>query len=160
MSGYVGLSRRRPSLGRTPREDTAMTTVAYAPAAPTARPARIAGWILTGLVTAFLAMDGAMKLLQLPIVISTTVELGFPAAIVQPLGLIILAIAGLYAVPRTALLGAILMTALFGGTVATHLIEGSPLFSHAFFGVYLGLAAWAGLWLRSARIRALLPIRL
>ncbi|HEY8574357.1 DoxX family protein [Phenylobacterium sp.] len=119
-----------------------------------------AGWTLTGLVTAFLIMDGTMKVLQLPIVVSTTQQLGYDPAIILPLGIGILAIAALYAVPRTAVLGALLLTALLGGTVATHLIAGNPLVSHALFGVYLGVAAWGGLWLREPRLRALLPLRL
>ncbi len=66
----------------------------------------------------------------------------------------------LYAVPRTAVLGAILLTGLFGGAMATHLRIGSPLFSHLLFGLYLGLLVWGGLYLRDARLRALIPFRL
>lgn len=64
----------------------------------------------------------------------------------------------LYAWPRTALLGAILLTAYLGGAVATHVRIGSPLFSHVFFGIYLGLFVWGGLWLRDPRLRALFPL--
>lgn len=128
-----------------------------APAAP--RAMTWAGWTLTVLVTAFLVMDGVMKLMQLPIVIETTATLGFPTDSVFSLGLGILVIAALYAFPRTAVLGAILMTALYGGTVALHIRMGNPLFSHTLFGVYLGVAAWAGLWLRDARLQALIPLR-
>ena len=63
----------------------------------------------------------------------------------------------LYAVPRTAVLGAILLTALFGGGIATHIRVGSPLFTHILFGVYLGLFVWGGLYLRNARLRELMP---
>ena len=62
--------------------------------------------------------------------------------------------------PRTAVLGAILLTGLFGGAMATHLRIGSPLFSHLLFGLYLGLLVWGGLYLRDARLRALIPFRL
>ena len=65
----------------------------------------------------------------------------------------------LYAWRRTAVLGAVTMTALLGGAVATHMNAGSPLFSHTLFGVYLGLIMWAGLWLRDAELRALVPLR-
>ncbi|MET0942737.1 MAG: DoxX family protein, partial [Mesorhizobium sp.] len=61
--------------------------------------------------------------------------------------------------PPTALLGAILLTAYLGGTVATHVRVESPLFSHVLFGVYLALLVWSGLYFRDARIRALLPLR-
>ena len=64
----------------------------------------------------------------------------------------------LYAWPRTAVLGAVLLTGYLGGAVATHLRVGSPLFSHTLFGVYLGIALWGGLWLRDGRVRALLPV--
>ncbi|HEV2082753.1 MAG TPA: DoxX family protein [Brevundimonas sp.] len=65
----------------------------------------------------------------------------------------------LYAWRRTALLGAVTMTALLGGAIATHMNAGSPLASHTLFGVWLGLVMWAGLWLRDADLRALLPLR-
>jgi hypothetical protein len=70
-----------------------------------------------------------------------------------------LAIALLYALPRTSILGAILLTGLLGGAMATHLRAGSPLFSHLFFGLYLGLIAWGGLYLRDVRLRRLFPLR-
>jgi hypothetical protein len=75
------------------------------------------------------------------------------------LGTILAFCTALYAVPRTAFLGAVLLTAYLGGAVATHLSAGSPLLSNTLFGVYLGLAVWGGLWLRDPRIRALLPLR-
>ena len=64
----------------------------------------------------------------------------------------------LYAWRRTSLLGAVIMSALLGGAIATHMHVDSPLFSHTLFGVYLGLIMWAGLWLRDARVRAVLPL--
>jgi hypothetical protein len=64
----------------------------------------------------------------------------------------------LYAWRRTSLLGAVIMTGLLGGAIATHLHVDSPLFSHTLFGVYLGLIMWAGLWLRDAQVRAVLPL--
>jgi hypothetical protein len=93
-------------------------------------------------------------------VIDTVGPLGWPAdaATWRALGVVLITSALLYAYPRTALLGAILITAYLGGAVATHVRVGSPLFSHVLFGVYLGIALWAGLWLRNPRIRALLPI--
>ena len=65
----------------------------------------------------------------------------------------------LYAWRRTSVLGAVLMTGLLGGAIATHMHVGSPLFSHTLFGIYLGLVMWGGLWLRDASLRALFPIR-
>jgi hypothetical protein len=75
------------------------------------------------------------------------------------LGLLLLLCTALYAWPRTAVLGAILLTGYLGGAVASHVRLGNPLFTHILFGVYLGIFAWGGLFLRDARLRALLPWR-
>ena len=118
-----------------------------------------AGWALSVVVILFMIMDLTMKYMQLPIVISTTESLGWPAASVVPLAIILTVCTLLYAFPQTAVLGAILLTGYLGGAVATHMRIGSPLFSHELFGVYLGLFAWGGLFLRDARLRALIPLR-
>ena len=75
----------------------------------------------------------------------------------RAMGLLLLAITALYIWPRTAVLGAIVLTGYLGGAVAAHLRIGDPLFSHTLFGVYLGVVLWGGLWLRDARVRNLLP---
>lgn len=132
-----------------------------APASPRTRTviATRAGWTLTSFVVLFLAFDGVIKLLDLPVVQQTSTQLGLPPSNTFGLGVLTLAIAVLYAVPRTAVLGALLLTGLLGGAVATHLRVGSPVFSHLLFGVYVGVFAWGGLWLRDPRVRALLPWR-
>ena len=66
------------------------------------------------------------------------------------LGLLLLVCTLLYVMPRTAVLGAILLTGFLGGTVATHVRVGSPLLTHTLFGVYLGILLWAGVYLREA----------
>jgi hypothetical protein len=120
----------------------------------------IVGWVLSGLAIAFLLMDATMKLLALPIVLETQAPLGFAGeGIARGLGILLLLCTVLYAVPRTAVLGAILMTGYLGGAVVTHVRVGDPLFSHILFGVYVGLFLWGGLWFRDARVRALLPLR-
>ncbi len=118
-----------------------------------------AGWILSGLVILFLVLDSGLKIAALPIVSETVVVLGWSGdpGFWRGMGLLLLAITTLYAWPRTAVLGAVLLTAYLGGAVATHMRIGSPLFSHTLFGVYLGIAVWAGLWLRDPGIRAVLP---
>ncbi|MET0293671.1 MAG: DoxX family protein [Phenylobacterium sp.] len=118
-----------------------------------------AGRILSGLVIAFLVMDAGMKLARLPVVEQTGQSLGLPAGLGFPLGVLLAAITVLYAIPRTAVLGAILLTGYLGGAVCTHVIAGSPLASHVLFGVYIGVMAWAGRWLRIPAVRALLPLR-
>jgi hypothetical protein len=118
------------------------------------------GWVLSGLVIAFMLMDATMKLLALPVVLETSGPLGFPGAgMARGLGIVLLICTVLYTVPRTAVLGAILLTGFLGGAVATHVRVGSPLFSHVLFGVYVGVLMWLGLYLRDARLRALIPFR-
>lgn len=124
---------------------------------PASGTARWAGLILSGLVIVFLLIDGAIKLVPLDVVIETSAELGLGAHLARPLGIITLACTILYAIPRTSVLGAILLTAYMGGAIATHVRVGSPLFSHTLFGVYLGLMIWGGLYLRDERLRALIP---
>jgi hypothetical protein len=125
---------------------------------PNKRDTRI-GWVLSGLVILFLIMDLAMKFAMLQPVIDTSLQLGWPAdaGTVRTLATILLIATALYAYPRTAVLGAILLTGYLGGAVATHVRIGSPLFSHVLFGVYLGVIAWGGLWFRDPRVRELIP---
>lgn len=128
-------------------------------APPVSNRAAWSGRVLSGLVIAFLLFDGVIKLVPLAPVTETLVSLGYSAdpMLSRGLGVITLACTLLYAFRRTSLLGAILLTGLLGGAMATHLRVGSPLFSHLLFGFYLGLMAWGGLYLRDARLRALLP---
>ncbi|NLS15520.1 DoxX family protein [Rhizobium sp. P40RR-XXII] len=123
------------------------------------RAQRVAGMILSGLVIAFLLFDGVIKLVPLPVVTETMAALGYSAdpALARLLGVITLGCAVLYAIPRTSVLGAILLTGLLGGAIATHLRVGSPIFSHLLFGVYLGVIAWGGLYLRYEGVRKMIP---
>lgn len=113
---------------------------------------------LSGTVIAFMLMDSLMKLPPLAIVIETMGQLGFYATpgLARGLGILGLVCTLLYAWPRTAVIGAILLTGYFGGAMATHLHAGSPLFSHLLFGLYLGLMTWGGLFLRDPRVRGFL----
>ncbi|UYY58129.1 DoxX family protein [Sphingomonas sp. S2-65] len=116
---------------------------------------------MSGLAILFLAMDAGGKLIVPETMIANSPPIGLPAdaALYRLLGTILGVATLLYAVPRTAFLGAILLTAYLGGAVAMQLRVGSPLFSHTLFGVYLGLLVWAGLWLRDPRVRTLAPLR-
>jgi hypothetical protein len=117
------------------------------------------GRALSSLVIVFLAFDTAIKLVEMPVVAETLSSLGYPLGLGFTIGVVELVCLVLYAVPRTAVLGAILLTALFGGGIATHIRVGSPVFTHVLFGVYLGLFVWGGLYLRNARLRELIPLR-
>ncbi|AZO40290.1 DoxX family protein [Mesorhizobium sp. M7D.F.Ca.US.005.01.1.1] len=117
------------------------------------------GRALSGVIVLFMIFDGAIKLPPLDIVTQTMVPLGWPADpnVARMLGIIGLISTALYALPRTAVLGAILLTAYMGGAIATNLRVDNPLFSHTLFGVYLGIILWGGLYLRDPRVRALIP---
>jgi hypothetical protein len=128
-------------------------------AEPTARRAMFwTGWGLSGLLILFMAFDVVLKLLDLPMVADASRQLGLPVELDRVIGVLELVSLALYVWPRTAVLGAILLTAVFGGAIASHLRLFDPWFSHTLFGVYLGLFAWGGLWFRSPALRRLLPL--
>ena len=117
------------------------------------------GRTMSGVVLLFLFMDGATKLMMIQPVVNATAEIGYPLDLVRPIGIIGLVCAVLYAVPRTAVLGAILTTGLLGGAIASKMRLEEPLFSQVLFGVYVGVLAWGGLYLRDGRLRALFSLR-
>ena len=117
------------------------------------------GFAMSAVVVLFLLMDSGMKLAAIQPVLEAGQQIGFPGApMARKLGALLLACTLLYVWPRTAMLGAILVTAYLGGAVATHVRLGNPLFSHVLFGVYVGVLMWIGLLLREPRLRALLPV--
>jgi hypothetical protein len=100
-----------------------------------------------------------MKLVASPEATAGTLALGYGAHHLPILAAIQLACLALYVVPRTAPLGAVLWTGYFGGAIATHLRLDNPLLSHTLFPIYVAALVWAGLYLRDARVRALLAAR-
>jgi hypothetical protein len=134
-----------PDLTRQPSSAAEQSSSASNPAL--GWPVRL-GWILSGLVLAFLLMDVLGKLLQVPQVLAGSQALGYPLDTVVPIGLLLLIGGVLYAFPRFAVVGAIYLTAFLGGAVAAHVRIGSPLFTHVLFGVYVAVLLWAGLVLR------------
>ncbi|QNA86264.1 DoxX family protein [Sphingomonas sp. So64.6b] len=118
------------------------------------------GRVLSGLAILALGLDAAFKLAAPQLMIDNSPPLGLAPdpGLYRTIGSILLVGVVLYAWPRTAFLGALLITAFLGGAVAVNLRAGMPLFSNTLFGVYLGLVVWGGLWLRDPRVRALLPI--
>lgn len=115
---------------------------------------RIAGWLISGLVTLFMLFVATGNFLKPPEVIEGTLKMGYPEHVILPLGIVVVVISLLYAIRRTAVIGAILLTGYFGGAVATHVRVGDPLFSAVLVPVYFGAAVWLGLYLRSAKVRA------
>lgn len=117
------------------------------------------GRVMSGLVILFLLFDGAIKLVPLDIVIETSRELGIPTGLARTLGVLTLVCTLLYAIPTTSVLGAVLMTGYLGGAIYVHVLNGSPLFSHTLFSIYLALLMWGGLYLRDPDLRMLFPFR-
>jgi hypothetical protein len=104
----------------------------------------------------FLLFDSISKLAMEPHVVEATVRIGYPLGAIRLLGVICLVCTILYAIPRTSILGAILLTGYLGGAVASKIRIEDPLFSSVLFGVYFGILVWVGLYLRDVRLRALL----
>ena len=118
-----------------------------------------AGIVISAIPTLFLLMDAVGKFVKPEAVVTGTVELGYPETVILPLGIVLLICTILYAIPKTSVLGAILLTGYLGGAIATHVRIGSPLFTHMLFPVYLGIMIWLGLYLRDIRLRELVPLR-
>jgi hypothetical protein len=115
------------------------------------------GRIIGTLAILFLLMDGVMKLLKPAIVVETTRQLGYPESTIVGIGIALLASTVLYIIPRTSILGAILLTGYLGGAVATHVRVGAGWFS-ILFPVIIAAAVWGGIYLRDERLRALIPL--
>lgn len=113
---------------------------------------------MSGLPALFLLFDGAMKLFKPPFVVEATVKLGYPESTIVGIGVVLLVSTVLYLVPRTAILGAVLLTGYLGGAVATHVRVEAGLFDIV-FPVFFGALLWGGLWLRDRRLQELLPLR-
>jgi len=123
------------------------------------------GWIITVLVILFMLMDAVMKVMKLEMVIDINRKLGYPESAIVPIGIVLLICTLLYAFPRTAVLGAILLTGYLGGAVATQLRVSSPETNQGFggepfniiFPFIIGAFVWGGLYLRNRRLSSLVP---
>lgn len=114
-----------------------------------------ASYIFQGVVVLMFLMGAFMNISQSEDAVNSAIEMGYPAASVVVLGIILLSATVLYAIPRTATIGAILLTAWLGGAVATHMIHRDPMFN-TLFPVIFGILVWVALGLRDARIQALI----
>ena len=115
-----------------------------------------AGRIITSLVVLFLLFDGGIKVMKLAPAVEATAQLGYPANLVLPIGIAELICVILFVIPRSSILGAILLTGYLGGATATKVRLEDPWF---LFSVVIGAIAWGGLYLRDERLRALIPFR-
>ena len=113
------------------------------------------GYIMSALPVMLLLFSASMKLLKLPAAVEGFGHLGYPEHVALPLGIVELVCTVLYVIPRTSVLGAILLTGYLGGATATHVRVGEPFY----MAIMLGILVWGGLYLRDERLRALLPLR-
>ena len=123
------------------------------------RTAAQVGRVCTGLAALFLAFDTVLKVLKLQPAVEGTIALGYPVDSVLWIGIIELVCLVMYLVPRTSVLGGLLLTGYLGGAVATHVRISNPLLTHTLFPIYVALLLWGGLYLREQRLRALVPLR-
>jgi hypothetical protein len=127
------------------------------PTAPVSKKRLWAGRIISTLPALFLLADGVGKLVKPAPVVEETVRLGYPESVLLGLGVVLTGCVILYVIPRTSVLGAILLTGYLGGATATHVRVGDPLFT-VMFPIILGALIWGGLYLRDGRLRTLFPL--
>ena len=119
------------------------------------KPALWGGWVLTILIGGAFVFSAVMKLMQPPMVVEEFGRLQLPGKLILGIGILELACTVIYLIPRTAILGAILLTGYLGGAILTHLRIDDPFISPAIMGVIL----WAAIFLREPRLRDLIPVR-
>src|SRR5438309_10389980 len=117
------------------------------------------GRIMSALVVLFLLMDGVMKLFNPAPVVEGMTKLGYPLSLTAVIGIVLLVCVVLFAIPRTSILGAILLTGYLGGAVASQLRVSNPFLGYILSPVYVAVLLWGGLYLRDHRLRALIPLR-
>jgi hypothetical protein len=116
------------------------------------------GRIISALPVLFLIFDGAIKVANIQPVVDASVLLGLPVELAPSIGSLLLACVAVYLVPRTSVLGAILLTGYLGGAISIQMRVGAELFSLV-FPIILGALLWGGLYLRNEQLRALIPLR-
>lgn len=140
-------------------DSTLAANALTAPVATTSRGRLWTGRIVAGIVVAFMLFDAILKLINPAGVQQAFARTGWPVHLSPVLGVILLVSTILFIVPRTTILGALLLTGFLGGAVATNVRLEEPLFSHTLFPVYFGILLWGSLWLRDSRIAALIPLQ-
>ena len=117
-----------------------------------------AGRVVGTLPALFMLFDGVIHVMKIPPVVEGFAKLGYPVSVAAPLGIIEIVCTILYLIPRTSVLGAVLLTGYLGGAIASNVRIQAPLFGYILFPIYVALFLWGGLWLRDGRVRAVLPI--
>ena len=127
--------------------------------APISRRTLWIGRVLSGIAVLFLLFDSSIKIARTKPVTDGFAQMGWPVSLAVPIGVILLTCVVLYAIPRTSVLGALLLTGYLGGAVASQVRLQMPLFGYVLFPIYVALFIWGGLYLREPRLRALIPLR-
>ncbi|PYX62979.1 MAG: hypothetical protein DMG74_18715 [Acidobacteria bacterium] len=138
---------------------TQPASVSNPQSAPTSKKMLWTGRIISALVILFLLFDSSIKILRLAPAVEGTARLGYPVSLVFSIGIVLLVCVVLYAIPRTSILGAILLTGYLGGAVASNLRVSNPFLGYILSPVYVAVLLWGGLYLRDHRLRALIPLR-
>jgi DoxX-like protein len=128
-------------------------------AGPVSKKMLWAGRIMSAVAVLFLLFDSVIKLMAIAPVVDSFTQLGYPVRLAPAIGIVELVCIVAYVIPRTSILGAILLSGYLGGAVATHVRVGSPLLSHVLFPLYVAALLWGGLYVRDDRLRALVPLR-
>ncbi|CAG7626475.1 hypothetical protein PAESOLCIP111_02834 [Paenibacillus solanacearum] len=115
--------------------------------------------VMYGLALLFMLFDSITKFIKPAPVVEGTVQLGYAEHHLVVIGALGLIATILYAIPRTTVLGAVLLTGYFGGAIATHVRLDNPLFSHVLFPVYIAILVWGAIWLKDDSVRKLIPLR-
>ncbi|HEV2499699.1 MAG TPA: DoxX family protein [Terriglobia bacterium] len=129
-----------------------------APTIPASKTALWSGRILSALVVLFTLFDGVAKVMKEPHAVQASAQLGYADRLIPVIGIILLICTVIYVIPRTSILGAVLLTGYLGGATASQMRIGSPLFETV-FPIIFGVLVWLGLFLREERLRALIPLR-
>ena len=116
------------------------------------------GYALSALFVLFMVFDGTIKVMQLPVVLTTFDQMGWPRDLSLSIGILELALTLFYVIPRTSIFAAVVLTGYLGGAIASHVRINDPLFTHVLFGIYLAAMMWGGIYLRDGPLRALIPL--
>ncbi len=118
-----------------------------------------AGRVLSGIAIVSMLFDSLTKILKVDAVVKASAQFGYPVSLLSAIGLILLVCLVIYVIPRTSILGALLITGYLGGAVEANLRIGTPLFSNALFPIYFAVIVWGGLYLRERRVREIFSLR-
>ncbi len=117
------------------------------------------GRILSGIAILFMLFDSVTKILRVDEVVKASAKFGYPVSLLSTIGVILLVCLVVYIIPRTSILGALLITGYLGGAVEANLRVGAPLFSNALFPIYFAILVWGGLYLREQRVREIFTLK-